>query len=346
MKYFSPDKLALLMADELIRRGVAPESVRHVTASLIQTSLRGVDSHGINLFPHYCRAVTAGRVNGNPLLTMERTGTATALLEADHGFGHHAGALAMQEAIDLARGSGMGAVNVRNSTHFGAAAYFALMAPGQDCLGFAFTNADALVKAFNAREAFCGTNPICFTAPLYDEEPFCLDMATSLVSWNKIIVYRRENRELEAGWAFDGEGQPVTDPHITRSLNPAGEYKGFGLGMMVDILCSLLAGGLISKDIGAMYAPPLDDGKRCISHFFMALHISRFVDPKIFRGTLQNMVDRVRALAPQKPDSDVMIAGDPEKRKFAERSRSGIPVDEQKFEEFLELSLDFVGAAL
>lgn len=346
MQRFNAGKLADLMRAELTDRNVNPESVRHVVASLIQTSLRGVDSHGINLFPHYCRAVSAGRINARPHIAVTVSGPSTAVVDADHAFGHHAGVVAMEQAIALARESGMGTVSVRNSTHFGAAAYFGLMAPGQDCLGFAFTNADALVKAFGARESFFGTNPICFTAPLETEEPFCLDMATSLVSWNKINNYRREGRQIPAYWAFDADGSSVTDPHAARSLNPVGGYKGVGLGMMVDILCATLAGGVISKDLKAMYAPPLDDSKRCLSHLFMALDISRFCEPSLFRQNLQSMVNRLRGLSPLDPRDEVMVAGDPEKKSFIRRRIEGIPVDEVKYVEYVELNPVFERAVV
>jgi ureidoglycolate dehydrogenase (NAD+) len=346
MRYFEAKALAGLMEGELARRDVAPESIRHVVASLIQTSLRGTDSHGINLFPHYCRAVEAGRINARPSLVVNRTGTSVAVVDADHGFGHHCGAVAMELAIVLAKESGMAAVNVRNSTHFGAASYFGLMAPEHDCIGFAFTNADALVQAFGSPEAFFGTNPVCFTAPMEKEGPFCLDMATSLVSWNKINNYRRENMDIPGDWAFDAEGNSVEDPHRARCLNPIGGYKGFGLGMMVDILCSTLAGGINSKDMMAMYAPPLDSSKRCVSHFFMAFDISRFIDPLMFSRSLQLMAELIRALPKQDPQADVMVAGDPEKLAFLQRSAQGIPVDEAKFSEFLDLNPSFSTAVL
>ena len=191
---------------------------------------------------------TRGGSTGTPRCRdADRDGTA--LLDADHALGHHAGAVAMDQAIEFAKRSGIGAVAVKNSTHFGAAAYIGLRAPAHDCLGFASTNADALVKAHGAREAFFGTNPVCFTAPLEREEPFCLDMATSLVSWNKVVNRRRENSPIPASWAFDASGTPVTDPNRAVTLNPAGEYKGYGLGMMVDILCGILSGGPVGREI-------------------------------------------------------------------------------------------------
>lgn len=346
MKYFDSERLASVMLKELERRGVITLAARHVVSSLIQSSLRGVDSHGINLFPHYCRAVDAGRVNGRPNIIVEPTAEATARVDADHAFGHHAGAVAMEVALDLALNAGIGAVGVRNSTHFGAAAYFGLMAPPKGCLGFAFTNADALVKAFSSTDAFFGTNPICFTAPLEREEPLCLDMATSLVSWNKVTNYRREGRLMPSEWAFDEFGNSVVDPGQAQSLNPAGGYKGYGLGMMIDVLCALLAGGLISKDIPPMYAQPLDDSKRRIGHFFVAISIERFCPLGIFRQHLQNMVDRVRSLPPMSGENCVMVPGDPEKQSYSKRTCEGIPVDEVKCSEFTAISSAFAEVCL
>lgn len=341
MKFFDGIRLAAVMGETLRQRSVHPDSIHHVVSSLVQTSLRGVDSHGINLFPHYCRALVAGRINGNPSMTLTRTGSGTALLDADHALGHHAGAVAMDNAIEFAKQSGIGAVAVKNSTHFGAAAYLGLRAPAHDCLGFASTNADALVKVHGGRDAFFGTNPVCFTAPLEREDPFCLDMATSLVSWNKIVNHRRENSPIPASWAFDASGSRVTDPNQAATLNPAGEYKGYGLGMMVDILCGILSGGPVGREIHAMYAPPLDGSKRRIGHFFLAVDIGRFLDPAAFRARLQAIVDSIRSMPSLSPGDEVMVAGDPEKRAKDRRSRKGIPVDESKYREFLELSPAF-----
>jgi ureidoglycolate dehydrogenase (NAD+) len=341
MIYFDSVILTDVMRKVLVKRLVNPVSIHHVVSSLVQTSLRGVDSHGINLFPHYCRAIDAGRINHEPVITITKPAEAIALVDADHAFGHHAGAVAMDNAIDLAKKTGMGSASVKNSTHFGAAAYFALRAPEKDCLGFAFTNADALVKAYGAKSAFFGTNPICFTAPMKDEEPFCLDMATSMVSWNKINNYRRGNKDIPSHWAFNEEGESVTDPHQARTLNPAGEYKGFDLGMMVDILCALLSGGPISRNIIPMYNDSLDKTKRCISHFFMAIDISRFSNVDQFRENLQMMSDRIRNLTPLDATNKVMIAGDPEKKSYMLRKLEGIPVDVSKYEEFLSISPEF-----
>jgi ureidoglycolate dehydrogenase (NAD+) len=204
----------------------------------------------------------------------------------------------------------------------------------------AFTNADALVKAKGSTQAFFGTNPICLTTPLQNEEPFCLDMATSMVSWNKIKNYRREGIDIPDTWAYDAEGKPVTNPNEARSLEPAGDYKGFGLGMMVDVFCGILANGLISKDILAMYNTPLDEARK-VSHFFMVIDPEKFLPLADFKQNMQSMVDRIREMPTQEGVEAVMVPGDPEKKTKTERLKSGIPILEDIWQEFLEISPDF-----
>ncbi len=332
-------KLSITMKAILKSKNVNQESIDHCVDSLIQASLRGVDSHGINLFPHYCRAVDGGRINKTPNFKISSSAPSAAILNADHAFGHHAGAVAIDYAIERAKETGMCAIGVIDSSHFGAAAYFALRAANKNCIGWSFTNADALVKAHNSKEAFFGTNPICFTAPMQNEGPFCLDMATSTVSWNKIKNYRMANNPIPEDWAFDEQGKSVSDPHQARSLRPAGDYKGFGMGMMIDILCAVLTGGIMSKDLLPMFTSPISEPRR-ISHFFMVMDIGKFTQIDFFKQNLQIMADRIRML-PKSSNEKVMVAGDPEKKAFSKRTVEGIPVNENLWEEFLNLDASF-----
>lgn len=315
-------KLRDAFRERLLALGVVSDAATHVSETLVQTSLRGVDSHGIQLFPHYVNAVGAGRIKRDPRLTITRSSATTATMDADQAFGHHAGAVAMDLATDLALESGTGAVAVRNSSHFGAAAYFALRAAERGCLGFSFTNADALVKAFNARSAVFGTNPVCFAAPLTNEAPLCLDMATSQVSWNKVRICRSSGTRLGEGWAFDSDGKPTADADDARSLSPTGGYKGYGLGMMVEILCGFLANGPVATEILPMFTAPIESPRQ-ISHFFMAIDIARFVPLGVFKLRLQGVVDSIRAMPHF--GQPVMVPGDPEKKALVERSTHGIP---------------------
>lgn len=331
--------LSAQMKKVFTAKGLNADSTNHAVDSMVQTSLRGVDSHGINLFPHYVRSIESGRISKNPAITFNQTAASVGIVDANHAIGHHAGSVGMQHAIALAKETGIGAVNVMNSSHFGAAAYFGLQAPAHNCLGFAFTNADALVKAHAAKESFFGTNPICFTAPLENEEPFCLDMATSLVSWNKIKNYRIKNENLEPGWAFDKNGQSVINPHDAASLRPSGDYKGFGLGMMIDVLCAVLVGGVYGKDMLPMFTSPAE-AQRKVGHFFMAIDISKFQNPDFFKQYLSSMVQRIRQME-SIDNASVMVAGDPEKISFKHRIEAGIPMEDIVFEEYLKIDETF-----
>jgi LDH2 family malate/lactate/ureidoglycolate dehydrogenase len=269
---------------------------------------------------------------------------AAAMLDADRAFGHHAGAVAMRLAVEMAGACGAAVVGVRHSTHFGAAAFFALRAARQGYAAFAFTNADALVKASGGAEAFFGTNPICFAAPIEGEDPFCLDMATSRVSWNKIVNQRRRQEPLPIGWACDEAGGPTTDAQRARMLEPSGDYKGYGLGMMIDILCAGFMDGPFGKDILPMYGSGLTES-RDISHCFMAIDVSAFVDGAAFARRLCALAERIRALPPRDAPG-VMVPGDPEKRAFSERSLKGIPINDDRYAELIGVSPDFAKAVL
>jgi len=343
MLRLSSSILREVMKTTLRDLSVNDDSAFHMIESVISASLRGTDSHGINLFPHYWKVLKIGRVNKNPQFKFQRTKPSLGILDADFALGHHAGAVAMDYTMQLASEAGSGFVVVKDSTHFGAAAYFGLMPAQKNLIGLSFTNADALVKAENAKTSFFGTNPICITAPLENEEPLCLDMATSQVSWNKIRIYRSLDKKLPEGWAFNKEGLPETDPHAAVSLNPAGDYKGFGLGLIVEIFCGILAKGPIGHDIGPMFTEL--EKKRSISHFFGAIDLSQFLPAQDFKNRLQNMVDSIRQLTPV-GGAKVMVPGDPEKASTIERLESGIPMEESRFGEFLELNPNFSKAII
>ena len=317
--------------------GARSDVAHHVAEGLVQTSLRGVDSHGIRLLPHYLQALKNGRLNSHPHYRFERTAPAVGRLDGDHTFGHAAGSEGIKHAVNLAKEAGMGAVAVYNSSHFGAAAYYALQAAKQGFIGFAFTHADSLMHSFGGQRAYFGSNPICMTVPCQDEEPFCLDMATSRVSWNKILQYREKDQPVPTDWGVDSQGNETQNPYDVSYLQPSGEYKGFGLAMMVEILCALLTGMPFGHHISRMYADPIHK-KRYLGHFFMAFRIDGFVDAHAFKTRLKQLMTEVRQEPAADPNQPVMVPGDPEKHTAAERSRTGIPIPKPLWDQFQKYS--------
>ena len=337
MVLVSPEEFRDFSMKVLTGQGVRADVARHVADGLLQASLRGVDSHGVRLLPHYVRGLQAGRLNPDPDFQFERTAASTGILDADHTFGHAAGAEGMGRAIDLAHESGLGAVAVHNSSHFGAAAYFSLMAARQSMIGLCFTHADALVLSHGGTRPFFGTNPICFAAPCGEEEPFCLDMATSTVTWNKVLRAVDEGGSVPEGWGVDDRGQDIQDPRQISALHAIGGYKGFGLGMMVDVLCGLLTGMPFGRQISRMYADPIEE-KRYLGHFFMAIKIDRFVPIDQFMSRMQEMMNEARRESPRDAATPVQVAGDPEKRIHGQRVSGGIVLSVAELEDLRGLA--------
>lgn len=311
--------------DVLRAAGANDEAVEHVSAGLLHASRRGVDSHGIRLLTHYVRALKAGRINPDPRMKFQRTSPSTGVLDADDGFGMAATMVAAGHAVALAREAGTGQVSVKNSSHFGAASFFALEIARHDMLGMAFTHSDALLLTHGGTGAFLGNNPIAFAAPMDGEEPLCLDMATSAMTFNKVLQCREANVPAPAGGGADATGRPATDPHQIVSLIPTGTYKGYGLSLMVEVLCGLLSGMPCGRDIPSMYKAPIHE-KRHLAHFVSATRLDCFQEPAAFKARLAALVRDLRAEPRFDPAIPVQVAGDPEKRCQAERDREGIPV--------------------
>jgi len=306
-----------------------------VIDKLIETSLRGVDSHGIRLMPHYIRATITGRINPDPDFRFKKTASSTMVMDADHTYGITAGVRAMGEVIKMARKSGVGIVVVKNSSHFGAAGIYGLMAAKKNMIGYAFTNVDSLAVPYGGKERFLGTNAFCFSAPMASEDPFCLDMATTTISWNKLMMYRKQNKSIEPGWAVDRDGNQTTNPYQAAALTHFGKYKGFGVALMIEMMTSLMTGMPYGPNVPQMF--PVNKNKRYLSHFFMAINIKKFQPISIYKKRMRQIAADLRKISSAKGFENVMIAGDPEKRIYKERVKKGIPWTPETHNDFRDL---------
>lgn len=307
-----------------------------VVDGLIETSLRGVDSHGIRLIPHYIRATIIGRINPNPKFKFKKTSQTTILMDADHTYGITAGVIAMIKAIKMAKKSGVGIVVVKNSSHFGAAGIYTLLAARNNMIGRAMTPVENLVVPYGGKETFLGTNAYSYATPMQGEDPFILDMATTNISKNRLMMHQRTGQKLEPGFAVDKEGQYVTDPNRAFALMHFGGYKGYGVALEPEIFGSLMAGMPFGPHITHMF--PLTKEKRNLSHYFEAIDIKRFVPVATFKRRLKEMANELRAIPPAAGFDKVRVAGDPEKEMYARRMRKGIPLTKEIIEDFRSLA--------
>ena len=197
--------------------GTAHECAAAVADALTQTSLRGVDSHGIRLLMHYVRVVECGRVNPDPQLSFSSSGPSTGVINGDNGFGHYASFFAIDHAVRLARETGVGAVSVTHSSHLGAVGCYVLRAASQGLVALGTCNSDSFVLPHDGIQAFHGTNPFAFAAPVPEDRPFLADMATSVLSWNRVQDLKVQQRPMPADTSVDARGDPRS---MRSSLRP------------------------------------------------------------------------------------------------------------------------------
>lgn len=336
IKLIFADVLRELGRKALSAAGVREDIIESVVEGLVWTSVRGIDSHGIRLLPHYIAGVKGGRINPNPNMKFIQSAPAIGLVDADHTFGHAAGMKAMKHAVELARESGIAAVAVKNSSHCGAMSWFAHEAAYKGMIGLAFSHATPRVKSPGSNRSFFGNNPVCLVAPMQGEEPFCFDAATTGITFNAVKAAAAAGTKLPPGLVADAEGYETTDPARAEQLLPIGDYKGFGLSMMVDILCALLTGMPAGNKVSKMFGESMAQ-KRELGHFFCAINIASFLDPGIFAARLKQTAEAVRAEPALDPSKPVMVPGDPEKKAWQERTRRGVPVPGHVWEELIGL---------
>jgi len=312
-------------------------SLDSVTKGLCETSLRGVDSHGIRLLPHYFDSAMSGRKNPRPKFKLNKSFPSIAHLDADNAFGHAAGMKAIDIAMDIAKIQGIATVAVSNSSHPGAMASMALKAAREGYIAFAFTHADALILSHGGTRPYFGTNPVCFAAPRVDNEPYCLDMATSIVPWNRIKINRSLDKKLENGIAADFNGKPTENPHKAAAVMPTGSYKGYGLASMVDILCGVYTGMAFGRAIPAMFTTEMSEQRR-LGQFYMVMRSDGVISKEAFINYMQQMTDEVRS-EPSMNEDSVMLPGDPQIICAKNRMKHGIPIDDPTSDALTAISI-------
>jgi LDH2 family malate/lactate/ureidoglycolate dehydrogenase len=322
--------------------GVSRGDARITADVLVQANLRGIDSHGVARLPRYVNGLRDGVMIASPEeRTLVETPT-TVSVDAGAGLGQPVSYRAMMTAIQKASEYGCGFATVRNSNHFGIAGYYAMMALKEDMIGICTTNAAVLVVPTFGRDAMYGTNPIALAVPADEERPFVLDMATSTVPRGKLEVYDRQEKSIPPGWATDASGVPTSDAsEVLDNLNQragggllplggAGEelsgYKGYGMGMIVEILSAVLPGAAFLTSVypkDASGSPlPADLG-----HFFGAWRLDAFRPPQEFRSDMDRLIRELRSTNLADCASRVYVHGEKEFEEADRRAAGGIPLE-------------------
>jgi LDH2 family malate/lactate/ureidoglycolate dehydrogenase len=324
---FAPE-LTRFTAEILVAAGVPPHKAAITTASLVASNLRGVDSHGIQLVPFYVDKLLAGQMDPRTDGRVISESGACMLFDGQNGIGQWIAETCCGHAVRMAAKQGMALVLARESNHFGSAAWWArkMRAAGQ--IGIVMCNASPIVPPWQGKQGRLGTNPISMSVP----GPWLLDMATTTVAAGRVFkAFLNGEPEIPAGWALNSEGVPTTDTAAAYHgmLMPLGGYKGSGLGMMVEILCSVLSGGAMADEVTGIRS--CDTAAR-VSQAYIAIDVARFMPVEEFTARVETLVNLIKTAAPASGFDEVLVAGDPEWRTEAERLKHGIPLAEGNWE--------------
>lgn len=314
------------------------ETAEAATRAMMHGTRIGIDSHGIRFLPHYVETVARGRCNGRPEMKLTRRFGAVATLDADYGHGALATYRAVDLACEMAEQFGIGAVGVQKSSHFGSGGAFALAAAEKGMIGLVMCNTDSFVRLHDGAARFHGTNPISCAIPSPGERPWLLDMATSSIPRNRVMLYQTLGKALPGGVASDSRGEDTTDPNIVDMLAPMGGafgFKGAALAGMIEIFSAVLTAQELSFELAPMFEDL--DKPRDMGGFVMALRPDAFVEPAGFDAGMRRYVDALRA-SPARAGCAVLAPGDREWQEADARVTSGAPLAPEALKEFEALA--------
>jgi len=347
-KFIPFEVIEKFMVAVMVKAGIPGEDAKIVADVLIKADKLGFDSHGVNrLKPIYLDRINDGILNPVTNIEIVKETPATAVVDGHNGMGHVISYKSMQLAIEKAKKVGMGMVAVRNSTHYGFAGYYPLMATDQECIGITGTNARPSIAPTFGVENMLGTNPMTFGMPSDEDFPFLLDCATSITQRGKVEVYARQGKDMPKGWVIDQNGESKTNSvEVLEDLiagraaftplggvgEETGGYKGYGYATVVEILSAALQQGAYLKMLMGM-----KDGKKVpypLGHFFIAIDINAFTEPADFKKTTGNILRELRASKKMPGQTRIYTAGEKEHDTWMYRKDKGVPFNDALFDEF------------
>ena len=339
-----PDALRFTVNELFLKMGLSERDAWQATDVLLLSDTRGVDTHGVsNMLRNYMESFAAGFINPNPNWTITRETATTANVDCDRGLGITVIPQVMELAIEKAATTGIASVAVNNSSHYGAAGYYARQALDHDMIGFSMSSGGMnVIIPLNGRWPWMGTNPMAFAAPADREPAFVIDMASSISSFGKLAIAESFGVDIPVGWAQDANGNTVTD--ITRrnevigqpplgGTHEQGAHKGMGIGMMADVLSAILPNEPVS---GLVPDEAKGGGRFC--HYFQATRIDGFRPAAEFKADMDVMLRTLREQESAPGAPDIQYPGNPDAEYVKKRTETGIPLPRHTVNYFKQMA--------
>lgn len=330
--YFPPAELERFGRELLTKLGFPEEHSKIISKSLVLANLRGVDSHGVVRLSYYSDGVERGLINPKPRIKVVKENSFFTLIDGDNTLGYVPATIATEKAISKAREFGIGVSGVRNLKHSGMLAKYVMQAVEEKMFALATANASPNIALPGFKRPVVGTNPLAVGFPVDGSTPIILDMAMSVVARGKLLVASKKGSPIPKGWALNENGEETTDANeaIKGMLLPIGGYKGFGLAVVIDILCGIVLGGGYGLKIQRSW----------FSQGGFLILVSRLDLARSYEEYLKDIREYVREMksTPVSEGTRVLFPNEIEEELTCKRMKEGIPVDDETFSELLKLA--------
>jgi (2R)-3-sulfolactate dehydrogenase (NADP+) len=320
------DQASDLIFDALVGAGTVARNARYLADAILDTELSGLEGHGFYWLQYYCEHVESGKVDGKATPVVKRMSTVAFRIDAKNGFAHPAIEKGFSHLVPAAQEYGIAAMAVHNSYNAATLGYHTGFLAQQGLVAFGFTNSTPAIAPVGGSKPVIGTNPMSFAVPgRKGRIAFLIDQSSSQVAWTAVKRAAEEHQAIPLGWAIDRSGKPTTDPEegLKGSMAPAGGYKGFGMGLVVETMCAALAGANRGPEMGSFTENdglPIGNGQ-----FFIAL------EPKVFSGGLfDKQIERLIASITSQPG--VRLPNQRRQENIRKNLKAGLTIDKALYD--------------
>jgi len=319
--------LAAFVSRAFVATGLPAADAATLGGLMVEADLRGSDTHGVIRLPIYVRRIRAGGVNPRPDIRVISDRPSAALIDGDNGMGHLVMLRAAALAVEKAKATGIGWIGARMSNHAGPAALYVTRPLQHDMIGLYFAvGSNNHLPPWGGSESLLGTNPMAVAIPTQDEPPIVLDMAPTVAAFGKVRLKAQRGEQMPVGWMIDREGKPLTDPKRAEDgyLLPIGEYKGYGLSLIIGILAGALNRAALGRDVVDFVK---ESGKATnTGQAVAAIAVDTFLPAAAFKRTIDGLIRDIRNSRRLPGVERIFLPGEQSHAKLVDRQANGVPM--------------------
>src|SRR5215469_14994491 len=321
------ERIEIFITGAFVAAGLPEADAQTLAKLMVEADLRGSDTHGVIRLPLYVRRIRAGGVNANPNIRLISDRPSAALIDGDNGMGHLVMKRAAELAIEKAKATGIGWVGARMSNHAGPASLYVTMPLAHDMIGLYFAvGSNNHLPPWGGGENLLGTNPMAVAVPAQDEPAIVLDMAPTVAAYGKVRLKAQRGEQMPVGWMIDRDGKPLTDPKRADEgyLLPIGDYKGYGLSLIIGLLAGALNRAALGRDVIDFVK---ETGKATnTGHAIAAISVDAFMPAAEFKRNVDQVIRDIRNSQRLPGVERIYLPGEQSHAKLMDRRAHGIPM--------------------